>query len=244
MGSPPTHPELLDWLARRFIEDGWSLKKLHRLILTSNTYRMSKRSRPECIAEDPENLLLWRVPYRRLEVEAIRDSILAVSGQLNPKMYGPSMFPPVPKEALEGSSDPDKIWKASDEREAARRTVYAHVKRSMIVPLLEVLDVCDTTRTSAKRNVTSVAPQALTLLNGDFTNRQARHFAERLVREVGTDPDKQIERAYVLALGRPPTASENEAMRRFLRREAENGSAALAQMCRVIFNLNEFVYPD
>jgi hypothetical protein len=245
MGSPPTHPELLDWLAKRFVEDGWSLKKLHRLILSSNTYRMSKRSRPECAALDPENLLLWRVPYRRLEVEAIRDSMLAVSGQLNAKMYGPSMFPQVPKEALEGSSDPDKIWKASDEQEAARRTVYAHVKRSMIVPLLEVLDVCDTTRTSAKRNVTSVAPQALTLLNGDFTNRQARHFAERLVREVGTDADKQIERAYVLALGRLPTDTEREAMRSFLRREeASGGGAALAQMCRVVFNLNEFVYPD
>jgi hypothetical protein len=245
MGSPPTHPELLDWLARRFVEDGWSLKKLHRLILASNTYRMSKRSRPECSAEDPENLLLWRVPYRRLEVEAIRDSMLAVSEQLNPKMYGPSMYPHVPKEALEGSSDPDKIWKASDEHEAARRTVYAHVKRSMIVPLLEVLDVCDTTRTAAKRNVTSVAPQALTLLNGDFTNRQARHFAERLVREVGADADRQIERAYGLALGRPPTTTEREATRAFLRREAENDSGgALAQMCRVIFNLNEFVYPD
>jgi hypothetical protein len=245
MGSPPTHPELLDWLARRFVEDGWSLKKLHRLILSSNTYRMSKRSRPECAAEDPENLLLWRVPYRRLEVEAIRDSMLAVSGQLNPKMYGPSMYPQVPKEALEGSSDPDKIWKASDEHEAARRTVFAHVKRSMIVPLLEVLDVCDTTRTSAKRNVTSVAPQALTLLNGEFTNRQARHFAERLVREVGTDPEKQVERAYVLALGRQPTTNESEALQRFLLREAEsNRDGALAQMCRVIFNLNEFVYAD
>jgi hypothetical protein len=245
MGSPPTHPELLDWLARRFVEDGWSLKKLHRLILSSNTYRMSKRSRPGCAAEDPENLLLWRVPYRRLEVEAIRDSMLAVSGQLNPKMYGPSMYPQVPKEALEGSSDPDKIWKASDEREAARRTIYAHIKRSMIVPLLEVLDVCDTTRTSAKRNVTSVAPQALTLLNGDFTNRQARHFAERLMREVGTDADRQIERAYVLALGRLPAATEREALRGFLRREAENHpDGALAQMCRLIFNLNEFVYPD
>jgi hypothetical protein len=245
MGAPPTHPELLDWLARRFVEDGWSLKKLHRLILSSNTYSMSKRSRPECAAEDPENLLLWRMPYRRLEVEAIRDSMLAVSGQLNPKMYGPSMYPHVPKEALEGSSDPDKIWKASDEHEAARRTVYAHVKRSMIVPLLEVLDVCDTTRTSAKRNVTSVAPQALTLLNGDFTNRQARHFAERLVREVGMDTDKQIEWAYLLALGRPTTRTEREAMRSFLRREAENdANGALAQMGRVIFNLNEFVYPD
>src|SRR5262249_37684378 len=144
MGEKPAHPELLDWLANWFIGQGWSIKKLHRLILTSNTYRMSKRTIPEDQENDPENRLWGRFPYRRLEVEAIRDSMLAVSGQLNPKMYGPSMFPPVPKEALEGSSDPLTIWKPSDEKEASRRTIYTHVKRSMIVPMLEVLDLCDT----------------------------------------------------------------------------------------------------
>jgi hypothetical protein len=238
MGEKPTHPELLDWLADRFVRDGWSIKKLHRLILTSNTYRMSKRSIAEYQEQDPENRLLWRFPYRRLEVEAIRDSMLAVSGQLNPKMYGPSMFPQVPKEALEGSSDPNTIWKASDEKEASRRTIYAHVKRSMIVPMLEVLDLCDTTRTSAKRSVTSIAPQALTLLNGEFTNRQARHFAERLRKEAGADPVKQIDLAYRLALCRSPTDSERSRLVHFLRGES------LEQMCRVILNLNEFVYSD
>jgi hypothetical protein len=187
--------------------------------------------------------------------------MLAASGQLNPRMYGPSMLPHVPKEALEGHSDPDQVWKASDEREASRRTVYAFLKRSMVVPLLEVLDVCDTTRSTARRNVTSVAPQALTLLNGDFTNRQARHFADRLEREAGDDPERQIERAYLLALCRRPTAAERTAMVQFLKREAENLSAesararkplapaeanhaALVQLARVVFNLNEFVYPD
>jgi hypothetical protein len=145
-GEEPTHPELLDWLANWFVNNGWSIKKLHRLILTSNTYRMNKKWNKEYGAADPEDRLLWRFPYRRLEVEAIRDSVLSVSGQLNRQMYGPSMFPPVSKEALEGSSDPDKIWKASDEKEAARRTIYACVKRSMVVPLLEVLDFCDTRR--------------------------------------------------------------------------------------------------
>src|SRR5207244_1886566 len=134
-----------------FIKDGWSIKKLHRLIVSSNTYRMSKRSNAQYAAEDPEDRLLWRVPYRRLEVEAIRDSMLAVSGQLNPKMYGPSMYPFVPKEALAGHSDPDKIWKPFDEREASRRTVYAFIKRSLVVPMLEVLDLCDTTRSSDRR---------------------------------------------------------------------------------------------
>jgi hypothetical protein len=238
MGEKPTHPELLDWLAWRFAEDGWSLQKLHRLILTSNTYRMSKRSIAEYQEKDPENRLWWRFPYRRLEVEAIRDSMLAVSGRLNPKMYGPSMFPQVPKEALEGSSDPDTIWKASEEKEASRRTIYAHVKRSMIVPMLEVLDLCDTARTTAKRNVTSVAPQALTLLNGEFTNRQARHFADRLRQEAGTEPEKQIDLAFRLALCRPPTDAERARLVQFLKDES------LEQMCRVILNLNEFVYSD
>src|SRR5262249_11364028 len=231
-------PELLDWLAAWFVREGWSIKKLHRLILASNTYRMSKRIVPEYHDHDPENRLWWRSPYRRLEVEAIRDSMLAVSGQLNPTMYRPSMRPQIPKAALEGSSDPDTVWKASTEHEAARRTIYAHVKRSMIVPMLEVLDLCDTTRTSAKRNVTSIAPQALTLLNSDFTNQQARRFAERLRREAGPEPAKQIELAYRLALCRPPSDSECTRLVDFLKQES------LEQMCRVMFNLNEFVYSD
>jgi hypothetical protein len=179
MGAGPTHPELLDWLAATFIENGWSLKKLHRLIVTSSTYRMSKRSNAAYAADDPENLLLWRFPRRRLEVEAIRDAVLSVSGRLNPALYGPSTYPEVPKEALAGNSDPDKIWKPFNETEASRRTVYAHIKRSFVVPLLETLDLCDTTRPADQRQVTTVAPQALMLFNGDFVNRQAKHFAER-----------------------------------------------------------------
>ncbi len=257
MGEAPTHPELLDWLAHWFIKEGWSVKKLHRLIMNSNTYRMSKGWNADYGGEDPENRLLWRFPYRRLEVEAIRDSMLAVSGKLNRKMYGPSMYPHVPKEALEGHSDPDKIWKPFDEEDASRRTIYAHIKRSMVVPMLEVLDLCDTARTSAQRSVTTVAPQALTMLNSDFTNRQAKHFAERLRKEAGDDPAKQIERAYLLALCRPPTPGERARMLRFLEQEKEALFAeqprpsdadarrqALEQLCRVIFNLNEFVYSD
>jgi hypothetical protein len=259
MGRAPTHPELLDWLAGWFVDNGWSLKKLHRLILTSNTYQMSKTWNKDYAAKDPENLLFWRFPYRRLEVEAIRDSMLAVSGKLNRTMYGPSMHPFVPKEALAGHSDPDKIWPTFDESTASRRTVYAHIKRSMVVPLLETLDLCDHARPSDRRAVTTVAPQALMLFNGDFVNRQARHLAERLVREVGDDPAKQVERAYLLALCRPPTERERQTMLRFLehetaslRNEASGASTsqdatrshAQRQLCRVILNLNEFVYPD
>ncbi len=238
MGEKPTHPELLDWLTSWFIEHGWSIKQLNRLILASNTYRMSTQWNEEYGSKDPEARLLWRMPYKRLEVEAIRDSMLAISGQLNTKMYGPSVYPVIPAAALEGSSDPDKIWKASAEEDASRRTVYVFLKRSMIVPMLDVMDLCDTARSAAKRQNTSVATQALTLFNGEFVNRQAGYLAQRLRREAGEDAGKQIDLAWRLALARPPRAEETRAMVEFLKREP------LEQMCRVLFNLNEFVYAD
>ncbi len=120
--------------------------------------------------------------------------MLAVSGQLNPRMFGPSMFPSIPREAIEGHSDPATVWCASGEREQARRTIYAHVKRSLLVPILETLDFCDTARTAAQRSVTTVAPQALTLFNGEFVNRQAQHLADRLLKEAGPDASAQVER--------------------------------------------------
>ncbi|MEW5979577.1 MAG: PSD1 and planctomycete cytochrome C domain-containing protein [Acidobacteriota bacterium] len=261
MGERPTHPQLLDWLASWFVEEGWSIKKLHRLILTSNTYRMSKSWKAQYGAEDPENRWLWRVSPRRLEVEAIWDSALVVSGRLNSRMFGPSMYPFVPEAALQGHSDPDKIWKPFDETDASRRAIYAFTKRSLLLPLFEVLDFCDTSRSSASRQVTSVAPQALSLFNGDFVNRQARHLAHRLEAEAGPDAEEQIERAYLLTLCRPVRRSEKAEMMRFLKREtaqhlreiSEAGSPAsweaarrqaLEQMCRVILNLNEFAYTD
>ena len=256
MGEKPTHPELLDWLANWFVQNGMSLKKLHRLIMHSSTYRMSKRSNPEYAAQDPENRMLWHMAYWRLEAEAILDSMLAVSGRLNPKMYGPSIYPFVPEAALTGSSDPDEIWKPFDEAEASRRAIYFFIKRSLVVPALDVLDLCDTARTSAKRINTNVAPQALTLFNGFFANLQARHFAERLIAEAGNEPEQQIELAYRLALARSPDKAERVDMFQFLQRERVRISRetstdertayplALQQLCRVIFNLNEFVYTD
>lgn len=241
-GQAPTHPELLDWLASEFIRQGWSIKRLHREILASNTYRMSKVRNVEYAKADPENRLWWRFPYRRLEVEAIRDSILQASGQLNRQLYGPSMYPEVPKEALAGNSDPDKIWKASEERETSRRTVYAFIKRSMVVPLFEVFDLCDTTRTSAQRLTTTVAPQALSLFNGGFVQRQASYLADRLEREAGDRPQKEINLAYLLTVCRLPSDGESTALRQFLGRGQRR--QALEQLCRVLFNFNEFVYPD
>ncbi len=243
-GDPPTHPELLDWLADWFVHEGhWSIKSLNRLILTSNTSRMAKLARLDYLQEDPENQLIWRLPYHRLEVEAIRDAILTASGQLNPAMYGPSMFPTIPKGALEGNSDPDKIWMASDEREASRRTIYAFVKRTIIVPMIEVLDFCDTTRSAAKRQLTNTAPQALALFNGEFVSKQAGYFADRLIREAGEDRTARIQLAYALSLSRSATHSEVATWLAFLEREG-NGREAMVRMARVIFNLNEFVFTD
>jgi hypothetical protein len=241
MGAAPTHPELLDWLAYWFVHDAkWSLKKLHRLILTSNTWRMSKSSAPGAVSAltDPEDRLLWRMPYRRLEVEAVRDSMLLVSGQLNPKRFGPAMKPPIPKAALEANSDKESVWKPSDEREASRRTIYAFIKRGLVVPMLEVLDLADTVSSCPQRQVTTVAPQALSLFNGEFVNGQARHFAKRLLAEAGDDVRTQIQLAWKLALCREPTAVEVAKMMEF------RASESLDQMCRVILNLNEFVYPE
>src|ERR1044071_730469 len=168
---------------------------------------MSKAWNAEYANKDPEDRLLWRMPYQRLGGEAIRDAALATSGRLNARMFGPSMYPHIPPAALEGSSDPDKIWKESDEEESSRRTIYAFLKRSMLVPMLEVMDLCDISRTAARRQNTSVATQALTLFNGDFVNRQARYFAERLRREAGDDPARQVDLAYRLALARPARAA-------------------------------------
>jgi hypothetical protein len=244
-GEEPTHPELLDWLAGWFVEHGWSIKQLNRLILQSNTYRQASQiaDAGTRTADDPENRLLWRYPYRRLEVEAIRDSVLAVTGRLNRQMAGPGVFLPIPKEALEGNSDPKTVWTPSDENSASRRTVYAVLKRSLTNPLLETLDLCDTARSTARRNTTTVAPQALTLFNGEFVNRQAGYLADRLEAEAGPDEAKQIELAYRLALCRPPTDREIDLMRAFLKKSG-GGRAALEQFGRVLFNLNEFAYAE
>jgi hypothetical protein len=246
-GDRPTHPELLDWLAGWFVERGWSLKALHRLIVTGATYQMSKRSNAEYAASDPEDRLLWRFPYRRLEAEVIRDAALAASGGLNREMFGPGVRPAIPRAALEGHSDPDTVWKPDGERAASRRSVYIHLKRSLMLPMLEALDVCDTARSSARRTVTTVAPQALILFNGDFVNAQARGLAARLGREAGADTGARIDCAYRQVLCRPATEREQRMLREYLARQRDGGlseQAAWRQLCRVVFNLNELVYPD
>jgi hypothetical protein len=226
MGAPPSHPELLDWLADWFVHDaGWSLKRLHRLLLTSRAWQSVK-------SEDSV------VRYRRLEVEAIRDSVLSVSGQLNPKRFGPAFRPTIPIAAIEANTDKNKVWTPSPEPDASRRSIYTFIKRGLVVPMFETLDLADTVSSCPKRQITTVAPQALTLFNGDFVNAQATHFAARLRREAGSDTKARVHLAWKLALCREPNASELSTMEAFLQVEP------LEQLCRVILNLNEFVYPE
>jgi len=241
VGARPTHPKLLDWLASWFVHDaGWSLKKLHRMILSSRTYQMSSKWTKSSAEKDPANTLLWRFPYQRLDVEATRDSMLAVSGALNKEMGGHGVYFHIPAVVIEGHATLHDAWKEDPEVARNRRTIYGFVKRALMVPMIEALDFCDTIRSTARRSVTTIPPQSLILFNGEFVNRQAKTFAERLRKEAGNDPEKQIKLAYRLALARAPTPSETKAMHVFLTEESEG----LVQLCRAILNLNEFVYVD
>jgi len=245
-GDKPTHPELLDWLAADLIREGWRLKPLHRLIMTSNAYKMSSKANAEALAKDPVNDLFWRFDMRRLTAEEIRDSVLVASGALNPKMYGPGIFVEIPPEVLAGQSIPGKGWGKSSSEEQARRSVYIHVKRSLLTPILEGFDLAETDRSSPVRFSTTQPTQALGMLNGTFLNQQAGLLAERLKRDVGDDTRRQVERALTLVTSRPPTDAE---VRRGLDliaslKSDDNADAALRTFCLVTLNLNEFVYLD
>jgi Protein of unknown function (DUF1553)/Protein of unknown function (DUF1549) len=258
MGTPPAHPELLDWLSLQLRRGGWRLKPLHRMIVLSGAYGQSSAFRDEPGALDPDGQLLWRYPYRRLDAEALRDQILAVTGRLNRKMAGLGVYPKIAREVLEGQSRPGDGWGAYNEQEASRRSIYIHVKRSLLVPELEVLDFADTTTSCEQRSISTMPTQALTLMNGEFLNDQARHFARRIIQEAGDEPARRIELAYRLALGRMPEPAEATAMQKFLalqtqRLTAEEAAAAtprdaattaLEALCLILLNLNEFAYVD
>jgi hypothetical protein len=270
MGEPPTHPDLLDWLSSRFVDDGWSMKALHRLIVLSNTYQQSasiadcglriadsKRDDPQSAIRnpqsvDPKNSLLWRWPQYRLQAEAVRDSMLAVSGTLNPQRGGPSFYPTLPRAVLEGQSRPGDGWGKSDLREQHRRSIYIFVKRSLAVPELDLLDAPDTTSSCETRPVSTTAPQALTFLNGAFTNEMARHLAVRLQREVGNERAEQVRVAFSWTMCRLPTDQELQWCLGFLRQfdparpttadPGKQGGRALESLCLVLLNSSEFSF--
>jgi hypothetical protein len=239
MGAEPSHPELLDWLATELIARGWSLKAMHRLMVTSATYRQSSRGNPAAAVADPENLLLAHQNRQRLDGEAIRDSLLAVSGQLNREMGGPCIFPKLPEE-LAKLTTKGIAWPVSDHaRDRNRRSVYVFVRRNLRYPFFEAFDRPDTNTSCPRRPVTTIAPQALTLLNSDLSNDAAQALAARIVHEAGRQQDAQIDRVYRLLFARPPDAVEKRLALDFLAR-----SAGLASYCRALLNANEFIYID
>jgi mono/diheme cytochrome c family protein len=248
-GSPPTHPELLDWLAREFVDHSWSLKHIHRLILTSATFRMSGRFDPAAAAQDPENDLLWRIDPRRLTAEEIRDSVLAVGGNLNlKKADGPSVYPEIPREVLSGQSRPGDGWGKSSPEEAAARSVFVFVKRSLAVPTLSVFDAPDPDAPCPVRFTTTQPTQALGMLNSAFINDQAKLFADSVVKEAGDDPAAVVRLVLRRVTQRMPTPAEVDRGVRFIAemREHEKLSAleALRRFCLLSLNLNELVFVD
>ncbi len=248
LGERPTHPELLDWLASELVDGEWRFKRMHKLIMTSSAYRMSSRGNDEGLAKDPANELFWRFDMRRLSGEEVRDSILAVSGNLNDKQFGPSIYPKIPKAVLAGQSRPGEGWGNSPPEEAARRSIYVHAKRSLVLPILANFDLADTDASCAVRYSTTVPTQSLHMLNGDFVNEQAALFAERLRSEHPGDAAAQVRRAIRLTSGR--SASEDEVAHDLqfieqLQQQAElDADRALFGYCLLMLNTNEFLYLD
>jgi hypothetical protein len=247
-GTGATHPELLDWLADDFVQGGWKIKRMHKLLMMSSAYNMSSKANGAALKLDPANSLFWRFNMRRLTAEEVRDSMLAVSGKLNLKMSGPSVYPPIPKEVLSGQSVPGQGWPVSKPEEAARRSVYVHVKRSLLVPILTQHDQADTDSSCAVRYTTTVATQALGMLNGQFSNEQAAALAERVRKEAPERLEMQVRLAIRLTTGRTAAAEEVNKDVAFIQTLQEKNKLgeeeALRSYCLLVLNANEFVYLD
>jgi len=234
-GGGAVHQDLIDWLASEFIEGGWSIKKMHRLMLTSNTYRqaMANPRAEEYERIDPEHRYLWQMNRLRLEAEAIRDTILSVSGELNPAMGGPAVFPEVDEELKKRGG---VWWEPSSKVERNRRSLYILQQRSLELPLIKVFDGTNLNESCAVRGVTTVTPQVLGLFNSKFIHEQSQAMSQRIIREVGTNPESQIDRAFDLALQRAPSEEERAKSLEFSRHQG------LTDFCLVLMNLNEFIF--
>ncbi|HVK13985.1 MAG TPA: DUF1549 and DUF1553 domain-containing protein [Gemmataceae bacterium] len=232
-GAKPTHPDLLDFLATELVAAGWRLKAIHRVILMSDTYQQSSVASPEARAKDLDNTLVSRMSRRRLEGEAVRDTLLFVSGRLNPAMGGPGVVLPDAAGVAGGSR---AVAATADKGQHVRRSLYLFSRRSLRQPFLEAFDLPDSNLSCPKREQSTTAPQALALLNAPEAAAAAKALAERVAREAPTA--ERIDRAYRLALGRGPTAAEVERSTAFL------ADAPLSELCRALLNLNEFVYVD
>jgi hypothetical protein len=236
MGEPPTHPELLDYLALELIARGWSIKQMHRLIMTSEAYQMSSAYDEAASREaDPQNHYLWKFRTQRLDAEIVRDTILSAGGGINLTVGGPPVFPALPKELL--SSVSYGLWGKDEDGPAVwRRSVYVYRRRGLVFPMFQVFDLPEQNITAGARTVSTVPTQALMLLNNPFVLGQAQLFADRVKREAGDDLARQIELAYQIALTRPPTEVELRVAFGALT------SGSLADLTHVLFNLNEFAY--
>ena len=273
-GAAPTHPELLNWLAKEFIAQGWSMKRLHRLILTSNTYKQSSRSNKIGLDRDPQNDLFWRFDMRRLTAEEVRDSLLAVSGNLNLKMFGESIYPEMPKAILAGQSIPGADWHTELMKpdDLNRRSIYVHLKRSLIYPLFASFDLPETDRPIPVRFSSTQPTQALGLMNGALFNKQAAVLADRVRAELVVKPPADspargannavpisvvpntaagnrifAARVFSLVLQRPATEPEiAEGLALMQRLEKRGAKHELAQnyLCLMALNLDEFMYLD
>ncbi|MDR3635300.1 MAG: PSD1 and planctomycete cytochrome C domain-containing protein [Isosphaeraceae bacterium] len=245
-GTPPSHPELLDWLACELVARGWSLKAMHRLILTSTTYRQSSRIDPathaRAIETDPEDRLLWRQRLRRLEAEPLRDAIVSVSATLNSGMFGPPI-------AVERTGEGEVVTPAG--AAGGRRSLYYLVRRSQPLSFLQALDQPVMETNCTRRSTSTVASQALNLLNSEFLGRQAEALATRALRDEPRDP---APRAFRLALSRSATSTESARLREFVDaqagRHARAGAGerarplAMADLCQMLLSSNEFAYVD
>jgi hypothetical protein len=252
-GERPTHPELLDWLAAELVENGWSLKHIHRLMVTSAAYRMSSLVEPDeqtatrTAQVDHDNKLFWKANRRRLEGEAIRDAMLQISGELNFEMHGPSARPELPAGVSERYA-----WKPNPEpSHRNRRSVYVLAKRNLRYPLFEAFDQPDLHQSCPRRAVTVTAPQSLAMLNSELTLDLAHRWADRLVAEHGDSPRDIVQTAYRAAYSREATEKEVKLSERFLTEELQSrkkpgklGVDEVAAFCHALFNTNEFITVD
>ena len=248
LGDEPTHPELLDWLATEFVSKGWSIKELQRMIMFSNTYKMSSRSQEEGLSKDPQNKLVWRFNMRRMSAEEIRDNILSVTGQLNLKMGGESFFSKLDEAVLATSSTKGGKWGNSSPEERNRRAVYIKIKRSLKDPMLQGFDFADTDAPCPQRFTTTVATQALNLLNSNFVNDKAAIFAKRLEDEVQGDITERIRRGLEIVTSKPANPKSlkiaQDMVKTLKNDHGLDDQAALQRFCLVALNMNEFIFVD
>ena len=237
-GMLPSHPALLDWLAAEFVESGWSIKHMHRLMLTSEAYRMASLDLPGNLAKDRDNRYFWRQSRSRHEVEVIRDQMMAVAGTLNRTIGGPAVRPYIDPTLFQSSTDRTWPGLAIGDPDSWRRSLYVFSKRSIRYPMFEAFDQPDMVSSCSRRTRSTVAPQALLLMNNAEVLLQAKHFAQRVQLEAGAEPGAQVEYAFELALARKPSASEMAQALPFL----ESTPTGLVDLCQTLFNLNEFLY--